>query len=189
MLLSSKPETRNSKLVQATTPAQIADAKSLLLEYANALDFDLCFQRFDAELTSLPGDYAPPTGRLFVAYVNGEPAASIALHAWSEAKENVPHPCRSGSALERQGGKAGARICEMKRLYVRPQFRSHRLAHQLIDRLIAEARAIGYTHMRLDTVVGTMDAAINLYRQYGFYEIPPYRLNPQPRVLYFELAL
>jgi len=183
-----------TEIIQATTSPHIADARSLLLEYANALDFDLCFQRFDAELATLPGDYAPPSGRLLIAYVNGEPAGSIALHAWMDERipdssptNVVPHPCRSDSALERQVGNTT--ICEMKRLYVRPQLRGHRLAHQLIDRLISEAHTIGYTQMRLDTVVGTMDAAINLYRQYGFYEIPPYRPNPQPRVLYFELKL
>jgi putative acetyltransferase len=159
---------------QAESKAEIAEAKALLLEYANALDFDLCFQRFDAELAGLPGDYAPPSGRLFLAYVDGAPAASIALHGWSDAKYPTP---------------AGWNVCEMKRLFVRPQFRGHKLAHQLIDRLIAEAREIGYTHMRLDTVVGTMDAAIALYREYGFYEIAAYRPNPQPRVLYFELKL
>jgi putative acetyltransferase len=164
----------STQIILATTPAHIADAKSLLQEYARALNFDLCFQSFDAELANLPGDYAPPNGRLFIAYVNGESAASIALHAWSDPKHPTP-PTHH--------------ICEMKRLYVRPQFRGHRLAHQLIERLITEARTIGYTHMRLDTVVGTMDAAINLYREHGFYEIPPYRPNPQPRVLYFELKL
>ena len=169
-----KSSAKRVEVLQASTPAHIAHAKSLLLEYANALDFDLCFQRFDAELANLPGDYAPPSGRLLLAYINDEPAASIALHAWSA----IAHPTPPGH-----------NICEMKRLYVRPQFRGHRLAHQLIDRLIAEGRAIGYTHMRLDTVVSTMDAAINLYREYGFYEIAPYRPNPQPRVLYFELKL
>jgi ribosomal protein S18 acetylase RimI-like enzyme len=166
--------TSRTEVVHAITPAHIADAKSLLQEYANALNFDLCFQSFDAELANLPGDYAPPSGRLFIAYVDSEPAASIALHAWSDPQ----HPTLPTH-----------NICEMKRLYVCPQFRGHHLAHQLIDRLITEARNIGYTHMRLDTVVGTMDAAINLYRQYGFYEISPYRPNPQPRVLYFELKL
>ncbi len=163
---------------QAESAEQIAHAKALLLEYANALDFDLCFQRFDAELASLPGDYAPPSGRLLLAYINDDPVGSIALHAWPGLTPDPAHPTPPDH-----------NICEMKRLYVRPSARGHRLAHQLIDRLIAEARSIGYTHMRLDTVVGTMDAAINLYREYCFYEIPPYRPNPQPRVLYFELEL
>lgn len=156
---------------QAESTVEIAHAKTLLQEYASALDFDLCFQRFDAELANLPGDYAAPVGRLLIAYIKDEPAGSIALHAIADAAQPEK------------------KICEMKRLYVRPSFRGRKLAHQLIDQLITEARAIGYTHMRLDTVVGTMDAAIALYREYGFYEIPPYRPNPQPRVLYFELKL
>jgi GNAT superfamily N-acetyltransferase len=174
---------------QAESPAQIAHAHTLLTEYANALDFDLCFQRFDAELANLPGDYAPPSGRLLLAYINDEPAGSIALHAWfGETKPGVPHS-EQGERIEAAAKGGIASICEMKRLYVRPFARGHNLGRRLIDHLIAEARAIGYTHMRLDTVVGTMDAAINLYREYGFYEIPPYRPNPQPRVLYFELKL
>src|SRR4051812_45066296 len=143
---------------QAGSAAEIAQAKTLLQEYAKALNFDLCFQSFDAELANLPGDYAPPAGRLLLAYVDGETAGSIALHAWSEsnlqqAEGRAPHSER------REGGAKGgnANICEMKRLYVRPQFRGHSLGRQLIDRILTEARAIGYTHMRLDTISGTMD--------------------------------
>ena len=158
-------------IVQVTTPDGIAHARTLLQEYARALDFDLCFQSFDAELANLPGEYAPPSGRLLLAYIKDEPAGSIALHAIPDASQ----PEKT--------------ICEMKRLYVRPKFRGHDLGRQLIDRVLSEARAIGYTHMRLDTISGTMDRAIALYRAYGFYEIPPYRPNPQPGVLYFELAL
>jgi ribosomal protein S18 acetylase RimI-like enzyme len=158
-------------IVEAITPAQIGHAKSLLQEYANALNFDLCFQSFDKELAGLPGDYAPPSGRLLLAYVNDDPAGSIALHAFADPT------------------KPQQRICEMKRLYVRPQFRGHNIGRQLIDRILTEARAIGYTHMRLDTIRGTMDKAIDLYREYGFYEIAPYRPNPQAGVLYFELEL
>src|SRR5438128_3129243 len=161
-------------IVEAKTPAQIDHAKNLLQEYANALNFDLCFQSFDKELAGLPGDYAPPSGRLLVGYVGDEPAGSIALHAWSDQAHRTP---------------PGQNICEMKRLYVRPQFRGHNLGRQLIDRILTEARAIGYTHMRLDTIRGTMDKAINLYREYGFYAIAPYRPNPQDGVLYFELKL
>src|SRR3954470_23003058 len=92
---------------QAGSAADIAQAKTLLEEYAQALNFDLCFQSFDAELANLPGDYAPPSGRLLLAYVNDEPAGSIALHAFTDSS------------------KPEWRICEMKRLYVRPQFRGH----------------------------------------------------------------
>jgi carbonic anhydrase len=168
--MNSKPETRNSQLLHVTTSAHIAHARDLFQEYAASLNFDLCFQSFDKELANLPGDYAPPTGRLLLAYIDDEPAGCVALHAWSDPN-------------------LSERICEMKRLFVRPQARGHNLGRQLIDRVIAEARGIGYTHMRLDTVPGTMDRAIALYREYGFREIPPYRPNPQPGVLYFELKL
>lgn len=156
---------------QAESPAQIAHARTLFQEYAASLNFDLCFQSFDKELATLPGDYAPPSGRLLLAYINDEPAGCIALHGFSDAAQPEKN------------------ISEMKRLFVRPQARGHNLGRALIDRIIAQARAIGYTHMRLDTVPGTMDRAIALYREYGFYEIPPYRPNPQPGVLYFELSL
>jgi len=77
----------------------------------------------------------------------------------------------------------------MKRLYVRPEFRGRNIARKLLERLFSEARAIGYRRMRLDTVRGTMDAAISLYRQYGFQEIAAYTVNPNPGVLYMELDL
>lgn len=160
-----------SLIVLAESKERIDHARRLLQEYANALNFDLCFQSFDAELANLPGDYAPPSGRLLLAYINDEPAGCIALHSITDPT------------------KPEHRICEMKRLYVRPQARGHNLGRQLIDRILAEARAIGYTHMRLDTIRGTMDHAIALYCEYGFHEIPPYRPNPQAGVLYLELDL
>ena len=196
--MNSTPSTRNANIVLATTPTHIAHARTLLQEYANALDFDLCFQRFDAELTNLPGDYAPPSGRLLLAYINDEPAGCIALHAWSEelAPRHEGRGERAASARPREQSARAKPLaaetwnkCEMKRLYVRPQARGHNLGHLLIDRVLAEARSIGYTHMRLDTIRGTMDHAIALYREYGFYEIPPYRPNPQAGVLYLELHL
>ena len=169
--MNSQSQTRSAQIIAATTPAHITHARTLLQEYATALNFDLCFQRFDAELANLPGDYAPPAGRLLLAYIKDEPAGSIALHSITDLT------------------KPEYRFCEMKRLYVRPQARGYNLGRQLIDRILDEARTIGYTHMRLDTIRGTMDHAIALYREYGFYEIPPYRPNPQADVLYFELKL
>src|SRR5437899_1015661 len=154
-------------LLQATSPSHIAQARELFQEYAASLGFDLCFQSFDKELAELPGDYAPPSGRLLLAFDNDALAGCIALHALESSTS----------------------ICEMKRLYVRPSFRGHRIGQQLITAIIAAAREIGYTHMRLDTVSGTMDKAITLYRSYGFKEIPSYRANPIEGVLYMELKL
>jgi ribosomal protein S18 acetylase RimI-like enzyme len=154
-----------SSLVQAETPAQIAQARELFLEYAESLGFSLCFQNFDKELAGLPGDYAPPDGRLLLAEFEGQLAGCVALH------------------------KLEPDICEMKRLYLRPQFRGQRLGRTLADRIIAEARQIGYQRMRLDTVEPVMKDAVAMYRKLGFKEIAPYCANPNAGVLYMELML
>jgi GNAT superfamily N-acetyltransferase len=152
-------------LSQPESPAQIAQARELFLEYAQSLGFSLCFQNFDKELATLPGDYAPPEGRLLLAEYEGQLAGCVALH------------------------KLEAQICEMKRLYLRPQFRGKGLGRVLADRIIAEARQIGYRRMRLDTVEPVMKDAVAMYRRIGFHEIAPYRANPNPGTLYMELEL
>lgn len=152
-------------IIQAETSEQIAQARALFEEYGASLGFSLCFQSFDKELAGLPGDYAPPSGRLLLAYVDGQPAGCVALH--------------------RHDGDAA----EMKRLFVRPGFRGHQLGRQLLDRLISEAKGIGYTSIRLDTVPSVMGKAVELYRAYGFNEIAAYRPNPMEGALYMELQL
>lgn len=152
-------------IAEARTPDEIAQVKALFLEYAASLGFSLCFQSFDQELAELPGMYAPPEGRLLLALVDGRPAGCVGLH------------------------KLEAGICEMKRLYARPAFRGQHLGRALAERVIADARAMGYERMRLDTVAAAMQAAVALYRRLGFREIAPYRPNPQPSVLYMELNL
>ncbi len=152
-------------IVEATTPQQIEQVRTLFLEYAQSLGFSLCFQSFDKELAELPGDYAPPEGRLLLALRGSQAAGCVALH------------------------KIGEGICEMKRLYLRPELRGSGAGRALAERIVAEARAIGYHKMRLDTVAGEMDAAIALYRRLGFREIAPYRTNPVPGALYMELTL
>lgn len=152
-------------VTQAETPAQIALARELFLEYAQSLGFSLCFQNFDSELAGLPGNYAPPDGRLLLAEFEGQIAGCAALHKLSDD------------------------ICEMKRLYVRPQFRGMKLGRALADRVIAEARLIGYAHMRLDTVEPVMKDAVAMYRKLGFREIAPYCSNPIAGALYMELQL
>jgi len=151
--------------LQVESPAQIAQARELFLEYAQSLGFSLCFQNFDKELANLPGDYAPPEGRLLLAEYDGQLAACVALH------------------------KLEPDICEMKRLYLRPQFRGKGLGRILADRIIADARQIGYRRMRLDTVEPVMRDAVAMYRKLGFKEIPAYRPNPNPGTLYMELQL
>ena len=162
VLISSNPELQT---LQVESSAQIAVVRELFLEYANSLGFSLCFQSFDQELASLPGDYAPPDGRLLLATSNGYPAACVALH------------------------KLAPEICEMKRLYVRPQFRGKGFGRELAERVVAEARQIGYKKIRLDTVEPVMTTAVAMYRKLGFREIDPYRPNPIAGALYMELQL
>lgn len=152
------------EIVQAESLEQIAEARALFEEYAASLGFDLGFQDFAAELAGLPGDYAPPWGRLLLAFHDGRPAGCVALRE-----------------LE-------AEICEMKRLYVRPGFRDLRVGRALAEAVIAEARGIGYSRMRLDTVPA-MEKARSLYRALGFREIAPYRFNPIPGTAFLELTI
>ena len=150
---------------QVESREQAAEVRELFLEYARSLTFDLCFQSFDKELAGLPGDYAPPGGRLLLAIFDGQTAGCVALH------------------------KIENHVCEMKRLYVRPQFRGKGLGKALAERIIHEAREIGYKKLRLDTVEPVMRAAVAMYRQLGFQEIEPYRANPIEGALYMELQL
>jgi putative acetyltransferase len=156
---------KDFSIAQAESASQIAQARELFLEYAQSLGFSLCFQNFDKELAGLPGDYTPPEGRLLLAEYEGQLAGCVALH------------------------KLEAGICEMKRLYLRQQFRGKRLGRLLADRIIAEARQIGYERMRLDTVEPVMKDAVVMYRKIGFCEIPPYCSNPIAGALYMELLL
>jgi ribosomal protein S18 acetylase RimI-like enzyme len=149
----------------AQSSEQIAVIRELFLEYAQSLGFSLCFQSFDKELAGLPGDYAPPEGRLLLATREGAPCGCVALH------------------------KLDSSTCEMKRLYVRPQSRGKGLGRALAEHVIADARQIGFQRLRLDTVEPMMQAAVAMYRQLGFREIAPYRKNPIEGALYMELQL
>jgi len=152
-------------VTQARSQADIAQARELFLEYAQSLGFSLCFQNFDQELANLPGDYCPPGGRLLLAKLGEEIVGCVGLH------------------------KLQPDICEMKRLYLRPQFRGKGSGRILANAAIADARKIGYKFMRLDTVEPVMKDAVAMYRRLGFYEITPYRVNPMPGTLYMELQL
>ena len=152
-------------IAQVRGTADIASARELFLDYAHLIGFSLAYQGFEEELAGLPGKYAPPAGRLLLARIGEEAAGVVALR-----------PLEAG-------------ICEMKRLYVRPAFRGRRLGEALVERLIAEARAIGYRTMRLDTVVAKMPAAVALYRSTGFVDIPAYYASPIPGTAFMELQL
>jgi putative acetyltransferase len=153
------------QIVQATTRGEIQEARTLFEEYAAGLGFSLCFQNFDAELAGLPGDYASPAGRLLLAYDNDQLIGCGALR------------------------RHDVRTCEMKRLFLRPAARGKGVGRILVNRLIAEAREIGYQRMVLDTLPGTMDKAIEVYRSIGFRNIEPYYNNPVEGAVFMELKL
>jgi ribosomal protein S18 acetylase RimI-like enzyme len=151
-------------VVAAHEPPLLEDARRLVSAYAASLPFDLGFQGFEQELASLPGDYAPPRGRLLVARVGERSVGCVALR-----------PLDAGTG-------------ELKRLWVEPEARGTGAGRRLVAAAIAEARTVGYSRIRLDTTPG-MEAAQALYRSLGFVEIAPYRSNPVPGTTYLELAL
>jgi putative acetyltransferase len=152
-------------LVKAQSRRDVEHARELFKEYEAWLGINLCFQDFAKELADLPGEYVPPDGRLLLAVENKKVAGCIALR------------------------KIGDGICEMKRLFMRPEFRGQGLGRKLVATIISEAREIGYERMRLDTLPGKMDQAIALYRSLGFKEIEPYYQNPVPGAKFMELRL
>ena len=152
-------------IIEAKTDAEIDAARRIFREYESWLGLDLCFQGFEEELAGLPGKYSSPDGRLFLAYSEEDLAGCAALR------------------------KIDPGVCEMKRLFVRDQFRRFGIGRLLIDRLLTAARDIGYRAMRLDTYPAKMGKAVGLYRQYGFIEIPAYYHNPYEGVLFMELQL
>ncbi len=164
-MLSANTHNPGLQALQVESPEQIAAIRELFLEYAQSLGFSLCFQSFDQELAELPGDYAAPEGRLLLATCEGQSAGCVALH------------------------KLDHEICEMKRLYVRPEFRGKGLGKILAERIIGEAHQIGYKQLRLDTVEPLMRTAVKMYRTLGFREIAPYRPNPIEGALYMEISL
>jgi putative acetyltransferase len=164
-------ETQQIPAVALTTPTRPAEFESLrkiLREYAHGLGVDLCFQDFDQELASLPGEYVPPRGALLLAMVDGEVAGCCALRAI----DNADYP----------------NACEMKRLYVRHAFRGRGLGRQLAEAAMDAARQGGYSCVLLDTL-NDMEAARALYGDLGFHEIPPYYHNPIPGAHYLKADL
>jgi len=153
--------------------AEVDAVRGLFRQYAGSLGFDLGFEGIEQELAALPGDYAPPRGRLLLALV-GRGAAGEGAAA--------------GCAALRPLGEPEEQTCEMKRLYVMPAVRGVGLGRRLAVQLVAEGREAGYRRMRLDSI-DFMKEALGLYRALGFREIPPYRYNPIPGAIYPELEL
>ncbi len=152
------------RIIPAETGEALQSVRLLFEEYAASLDFDLGFQNFDDELKHLPADYALPDGCLLLAIYKELAAGCVALRKLEEG------------------------LCEMKRLYVRPQFQGLKIGRSLAQAIIAEAKEIGYYRMLLDTVPA-MARARNLYESLGFKEIPPYRYNPIRGTVFMELVL
>lgn len=151
-------------IVPAHDAGQMATVRQLFEEYAAGLGHSLCFQGFTGELDGLPGKYAPPDGRLLVAYLDQQAAACVATRRIADG------------------------ICEMKRLYVRPAFRGRGLGRTLAQAIIESAREAGYRIMKLDTLA-SMTTAVALYESLGFRRTNAYYDNPLPDVVYFELPL
>ena len=142
--------------------------RALFLEYAKSLQVDLCFQDFDQELRHLPGEYSAPRGTLLVASVNGEWAGCCAMR-----------PLDSSNYTN---------ACEMKRLYVRPQFRGLGLGRRLAEAILDAGRMAAYDSILLDTL-DDMESARALYEELGFQSIPPYYYNPIAGAHYLKADL
>lgn len=189
-------------VIEARAPRHVADARALFEEYAASLGFDLAFQDFRAELAGLPGEYAPPHGRLLIALPaaaalrddgTSRPSPHDAVFPTAESSLSPARRPAADSVRAAAAGCVALRrlepdVCEMKRLYVRAAFRGGGVGRRLAEAVIAQARAIGYARMRLDTVPA-MQAAIALYESLGFRDIAPYRFNPIAGARYLELAL
>ena len=152
------------KILDAQAGKNLGVARKLFAEYHDSLDFDLCFQNFGEELANLPGEYALPTGCLLLAMYQNEAAGCVALRRIDKT------------------------ICEMKRLYVRPQFQRKGIGRALVEAVIERAKQAGYKQLRLDTA-STMDVARGLYESLGFEEIATYRYNPLKGAVFMELPL
>ena len=151
-------------IIQAQTAAEPDAVRELFGDYQRDLGVDLCFQGFTEELATLPGRYAPPGGRLLLAWAETEVAGCVALRALEDG------------------------VCEMKRLFVRPDYRGQGLGYRLAMQIVNEATALGYAIMRLDTL-DTLDSAMRMYAAMSFQRRTPYYANPLPGVVYWERVL
>lgn len=152
-------------LVEEPHVYALKEIRRLFQDYQRELGIDLCFQGFQEELDALPGKYAAPTGALFLLRVGNQPGGCVAI---------------------RPTDVAGT--CELKRLYVAPEYRGTGLGRVLMEEALAKGRELGYDKMRLDTLA-RLEPANAMYAAYGFAKIPPYNPNPEPDVLYFERTL
>lgn len=171
-------------------PAELEAARALLRDYAGSLKIDLCFQNFEEEMATLPGDYAEPRGALLLALVD-------AAHIKEEAGQHAPTLRRANGALAHVAGCCALRpldntdyanAAEMKRLFVRPGFRGLGVGRQLAEAILDAARGAGYDCVLLDTL-DDMESARALYEDLGFVEVPPYYHNPVAGAHYLKVDL
>lgn len=157
-----------ARLLQPQSPADLDGVRVLFKEYADSLGVDLCFQNFETELQQLPGEYAAPRGSLLVAVVGAVFAGCCALRPLDSADYT--------------------NASEMKRLYVRPEFRGLGLGRMLAEGILDAARQSGYSCVLLDTL-DDMESARALYAELGFEEVPPFYYNPIPGAHYLKAEL
>ena len=148
----------------AENSADFATGKRLFLEYAQSLDFNLCFQNFEQELADIQEQYGIPNGCLLLVKNDGETVGCAGVRRWQSD------------------------IAELKRMYLKPQTRGLGLGKKMLEAALENARQLGYRSIRLDTLP-TMETAIALYREFGFADIPPYRDNPFEGTIYLEKTL
>lgn len=162
--MTDKEQCPQITLRYITDGEQIPEAKEIFLEYAQSLNFNLCFQSFEKELQELLKRYAPPEGALILADADGKTAGCVAMHRLDDD------------------------ICEMKRLYVREAYRNLGLGKRLVEAVITSGKKAGYKYIRLDTL-SSMEAAQRLYLSLGFYDIDPYVYNPLEGARYMEYKI
>lgn len=153
------------EIFEVNSPELIEETRLLFKEYEKWLDVSLCFQGFEEELRSLPGKYAPPDGRLYIVKYDNKFSGCIALRKLENG------------------------ICEMKRLYLREELRGKGIGRKLVEKIINDAKEIGYEKMRLDTIKEKMPNAVDMYERYGFVKIERYYDNPNQHTLFMELKL
>lgn len=152
------------EILTAHTPADFQTGKRLFLEYAQSLDFNLCFQNFEQELADIQAQYGEPNGCLLLVKNGDDAIGCVGVRRWE------------------------GDIAELKRMYLRPETRGQGLGRRLLQTALDQARSFGYRSIRLDTLP-TMQAAIALYREFGFTDIPAYRENPFEGTIYLEKQL
>ena len=153
------------EIIHVSSGEHLEQVRRLFQEYANSLKINLSFQNFDAELANLPGGYLPPDGVLLLAFKDKQSAGCVAVRRFD------------------------TETCEVKRLYVRPQFRGLNIGAKLAVKIMDEARKLDYKRMVLDTLASSMGKAQNLYVSLGFKRIPAYRYNPEPDAIFMQLDL